>query len=307
MVEINYTIGITLSLVYAISLSLSKGIQKYGIEGVTPQILKQWKTKPELKRKFYAWGIGSIGTTIAAVVQVVAQNWLPNASFIAAFGGVGLGALAIFSFYVLKEKLKAPEIIGVIIVVVSTIIFTIPIAGLVPVEAEDIDYVKFALLAIIPLACMFLVGIISTKHNFWGHAIIWGAVAGFFSGLGISLSQTSAAGAERDILAMLATPDLYLAFLTGQGAFWFTQYGFKHGHATIVVTLYNTLMLGVPVLVDIIVFGQSIPPLQILMIVFIGIGIVLLTAFRKDRGDTARKPEEISVTDNVTTIESQKN
>ncbi len=187
--------------------------------------------------------------------------------------------LVIFSYYFLHEKIKRIEVVGIILVIITTITFGF-VAEDIP--AVSVDYGTLIIFVITVLGTLFLIGIWSICHNYKGHAIIWGAIAGFFSGLGIALSQTAAISGDRTILGMLLTPDLWIAFMTGQGAFWFTQYGFKHGNATVVATLYNTLMLGVPVIVDILVLKQQLPFIQILMLIGIGIGVVLLTAFRQD-------------------------
>jgi len=147
--------------------------------------------------------------------------------------------------------------------------------------ATSVDYLRFLYLVVIILVIGFSIGFWSIKHGYKGHAVIWGSIAGFFSGLGISLSQTAAVSGDRDIFAMIFTLDFMLAILTGNGAFWFTQYGVKRGQATIVVTFYNVFMLITPILVDYFVLGSSIPPLQFGVLGLIGIGIVLLTAFRK--------------------------
>jgi uncharacterized membrane protein len=281
-------IAILLALAYNIILNLSKGIQKYGIEGLSVETLKKWRERPELKKKFYFWAIGSIGTSIAVVFQFLAQPYAPNASFVAAFGGIGLMALVIFSYFVLKENIRIPEWIGIIIVVIATSIF-----GFIADEsmATTVDYIALLLMCLIILGLFFLFAIWSYKHEFKGHALIWGSIGGFFSGLGIALSQTAAIGGDRELLAMLLTFDLWVAILTGNGAFWGTQYGFKHGSATMTVTMYNTFMLVTPILIDIFVLNQSLPPIQLIILAVIGVGVVLLTAFRRE--NVAPPPSEL--------------
>jgi multidrug transporter EmrE-like cation transporter len=278
MAQVNLTLAIFFALLYNITLNLSKGTQKYGIEGLSKELLKKWRERPELKRKFIFWTVGSLGTTVAVVFQLLAQPHAPNSSFVAAFGGIGLLALLIFSYYILNERIKKPEIAGALLVVAATLVFGFTAKD---VPSTTVDYNKMVLLAIIPLVIMFILAIISYKNGFKGHAVIWGSIAGFFSGLGIALSQTAAIGGDRNYVGMLLTLDIWLALATGQGAFWGTQYGFKHGHATVVVTLYNTFMLIVPIMVDLIVLGYEMPSIQIAMLICIAIGVVLLTAFRE--------------------------
>ncbi len=83
--KVNLVIAIIFSLSYTIVLNLSKGIQKYGIEGLSPETLKQWRTRPELKKKFFIWLIGSIGTNVAALLAIIAQKYAPSSSFPVAF------------------------------------------------------------------------------------------------------------------------------------------------------------------------------------------------------------------------------
>ncbi|HMF31960.1 MAG TPA: hypothetical protein VKK79_11120 [Candidatus Lokiarchaeia archaeon] len=279
MTDLNLIYATLLALAYNITLNLSKGVQKWGIEGLSTETLKQWRQRPELKKKFYAWGIGSIGTIVAVVLQVVAQLFTDKSSYIAAFGGIGLMCLVIFSYYVLGESIKVPEKAGIIVVVVATLVFGFTVEA--PTATVAVDYVLLTWITVIPLDLLFLIGFASIKHNYKGHAVIWGSVAGFFSGLGIALSQTAVTSGGRDVVGTLLRPDLWIALATGQGAFWCTQYGFKHGHASIVVTLYNTLALVVPVVVDLVVLARVISVVSLAMLGCIGVGVVLLTAFRE--------------------------
>lgn len=278
MIEVNLLIAVLLSLGYAIVLNISKGIQKYGIDGLSIDTLKQWKQRPELKKKFFTWVIGSAGTTGASLLLIIAQPFVPNSSFPVAFSGVGLMCLVIFSYFILNEQIKLPEIIGVFVVLTATLIFGLN-AGNRP--STQVDYMRFALLGIPPLVIFLLCGLWSIKNNHRGHAIIWGALAGLCAGLAVSFAQTAAISGNRDLLAMIYGPEIYIALLLGGGAFWFTQYGFKHGMATIVITLYNTLLIAVPVCVDIFVLKQDLPFIQLAMLFCIGIGVILLTAFRE--------------------------
>jgi uncharacterized membrane protein len=291
MVETNIPLAVMCSILYAVILNLSKGVQKYGIAGLSLETIKRWKERPELKRNFKIWLIGSLGTVVSVIFQFVGQLFVPegNSSFLPAFSGVGLMALVIFSYFMLKEKIRAPEIIGTIIILISTVIYGLS-ARDAGIEVET-DYVLFFYVALIPLIMLFVIGIISVKHNHKGHAIIWGTIAGFFAGLAIPLSQTSIISGG-GLGGALGTWDLYLAIVLGQLAFIFTQYGFAHGQATIVVTLYNTLMLGVPVIIDIVVLQQQMGPIELLMLLFIGIGVILLTAFRHE---TTLNPDELKI------------
>jgi drug/metabolite transporter (DMT)-like permease len=280
MVDMNLLYATLFGLAYNVTLNLSKGVQKWGIEGLSVDTLKQWKQRPELKKKFYAWGIGSIGTIVAVVFQVVAQFFTDKSSYIAAFGGIGLMCLVIFSYYALHEQIKTPEKVGCVVVVVATLLFGITVEA--PTPSTGIDYTLLIVVSVITLGILFLLGFISVRHGYKGHAVIWGAIAGYFSGLGIALSQTAVTSGGRTVTGTLLTPDVWIALLTGVAAFSFTQYGFMHGHASVVVTLYNTLALIVPVIVDLFVLNRVISIFPLLMLACIGVGVVLLTAFRED-------------------------
>ncbi len=279
MNDMDLVVATILALLSTIILNISKGIQKWGIEGLSLETLKKWRERPELKKRFYAWGIGSLGTIPPAILTVVAQLFTDKSSYVAAFSGIGLMCLVIFSYFVLKEEIRLPEKVGSAIVVIATLIFGITSEE--PTAAPNIDYGFFAMITLIPLAGLFCLGWVSIHHGYKGHAIIWGAVAGFFAGLGIALSQTAVTSGGREVAGTLLRPDLYIALGTGQGAFWFTQYGFKHGQASIVVTLYNTLSIAVPVIVDLTVLGRVVGTIPLIMLACIGAGVVLLTAFRR--------------------------
>ena len=61
MSSLNIGLAVTFALLYNITLNISKGAQKYGIDGLSKEILKQWRQRPELKRKFIFWTVGSFG------------------------------------------------------------------------------------------------------------------------------------------------------------------------------------------------------------------------------------------------------
>jgi multidrug transporter EmrE-like cation transporter len=280
MTEINLTLAIILSLSYTIVLNLSKGIQKYGIEGLSLDTLKKWRSHPELKSKFLSWLIGSAGTVVAAALLLAAQPYVPNSSFPVAFSGIGLMSLVIFSYFILNEGIKAIEIIGTVIILIATLFFGINSGTK---TAYEVNYGIFIAMGSISLGAMLLIGLWSIRHNYRGHAVIWGTMAGLCAGIGVASAQTAAISGNREFLTMIAQPDIWIALVMGNGAFWFTQYGFKHGHATIVVTLYNALTLIVPVIIDIFVLHHDFPATQLVMLFFIGAGVVMLSAFREEK------------------------
>lgn len=166
---LNLTIAVILAICYNVTLNLSKGIQKWGIEGLSLDIIKKGKDDPKLRKRFNVWLFGSIGTIVATVFQFLAQPFAPNSSFVAAFGGIGLMALVIFSYFVLKEDIKKIEVIGIILVMVATIIY-----GLTASEtaATNVDYLRFVYMVVIILGIGFSIGIWSIKHEYKAHAVI---------------------------------------------------------------------------------------------------------------------------------------
>jgi drug/metabolite transporter (DMT)-like permease len=283
----NLPLAILFALLFTLTLNLSKGIQKYGIAGLSIELIKNWKEHPELRRNFIFWTVGSTGTAVASVFQILAQPYAPSSSFVPAFSGIGLMALVLFSYFILKENIRWPEIIGSIVIVIATLLF-----GLAADEKPtgSIDYGLLGLIFLIPFLVLIIAALWSRSNQRKGHAIIWGAMAGFFSGFSIALSHTAAIEGERNLWSMLLTINLLLSIVNAQGAFWFTQYGFKYGHASIVVTFYSTFSLIFPILIDIIALDYAIPPFQLLMLALIGVGVILLTAFRKD-ADIEKKTE----------------
>lgn len=275
----NLPLAILFSVLFTLTLNLSKGIQKYGIAGLSIELIKNWKDHPELRQNFIYWTVGSTGTAVASIFLYLAQLYAPSSSFVAAFSGVGLMALVIFSYFILKEVIRLPEIIGSVLIVIATLLF-----GLVADEkpTATIDYGLLGFIFIIPFLIFIGVAFWSKRNGRKGHAIVWGIIAGFFSGFSIALTHTAAIEGDRSFWSMLLTINLWASIAVAQGAFWCTQYGFKFGHASIVVTMYSTFSLIVPIIIDIIALNYLIPPFQLVMLALIGVGVILLTAFRKD-------------------------
>ncbi len=281
MNPVSIPLAILFAILYTTTVHLSKGIQKYGIAGLSLETIKQWKTKPEYKKNFSIWLIGSIGTIFGAVFQFFAQQYAPNSSFVPAFTGIGLLSLVIFCHFVLDERIKRIEYLGTIIIVFATFGFTFVALD---VPSESIDYGMIVISLAIPLAILCALGYWSAKNDHKGHAVIWGSVSGLFSGFAIVMAHTAAIEGQRNFIDMLLTFNILFAIICSQGAFWFTQVGFKHGQASIVVTMFSSLSIGIPIIMDYVALDYTIPPLQLILLICIAVGVVLLTAFRKPPG-----------------------
>lgn len=112
--DFNIFLGLFLGLVAYCLLYLAKGIEKYAIEGIKG--VKTVKSKHS--------GIWIFGVSLNAAymfIQWVALNYAP-VNVIAPLNGIGLVALLIFSYYVLKEKITKIEFVGVMIIVFGTVI-----------------------------------------------------------------------------------------------------------------------------------------------------------------------------------------
>ncbi len=277
MIEINIPVAITFALLYNIIQNLSKGLQKYAIDGASLEYLREKNKDPEHRKKFRLWMWGTIGTIGSNAFLVMAQPFAPHSSFSVAFGGFGLLSLVVYSHFKLNENIRTPEILGALIILVATFLFGIFVEDTKPI---GIKYNILSTISLTLLGVLIILALISRNSGYRGHEFVWGIISGFFGGMGAVLLQTSAISSGRDYGSMTKTWDLWIALLCAFLAFASTQYGFKHGNATIIVTIYNAISLLVPIIMDIYVLEKEIPAFQLVMLGFIGFGTILLTAFR---------------------------
>ena len=260
-------------------LNVSQASQKLGL------VLAQ---KKKLQGSLL-WLAATAGTLVASFL-VFAAVAVGNASLVGAMAGAGLASLAVFSHFVMKERIGLKEAAGVIVIVLA--------AGLIGVFSRDqppslfrLDVLFIALGAAVALAVAALL-ILRRGGEILG--IVIGAFSGLLGGfvplfqkvstsdLGRSLSLFPApAGGEntlQTVLAMFSNPFTLAWIGLSLASMLVLQFAYKKAPVIKIIPFFSAACIVVPVVGGVTCLGESLHPAQWAGIALILAGLVLLTA-----------------------------
>ncbi|MFX0100512.1 MAG: EamA family transporter [Candidatus Hodarchaeota archaeon] len=271
--QVNIPLAIFIGITSAVLLNLGKGVQRMGAETLGKDILKKWKQSPEERKKIQLWLLGTLMTTLAAVLGVVAQAFSDRSSTIVALSGVGILAVVIFSIFTLKEKLNRLQIVGITLIIVGTFLI-----GFGYQTVEDLNpNAGFWIYALIFAAIGISISIMSIKMK-KGYGLVFGIISGISNGFSTIFTQFSVSTGGRELMGLILNWWLVVSILGGQGGFWFTQYAFKKGgKASIVVPSMSALMIIIPTVMDILIYNAPMSVFQFLAFALNLGGVVLLS------------------------------
>lgn len=259
--------------------NVGMGLQKWSVD-MTP--------KAEAGTQKWLWiGVWILGLLAQAVV-VVLGSWaltIGNASTLGGFAGLGLIALALFSHFVLKERIVKKEMIGMALIVAGTIVLGIyshgSQSGDVHMESNRMTIFFAVYLTAVAIGIALLL-----KHTkLYGGAIL-GVIGGSMNGLGVTfqkvfmntaMAHIHGKGLVGTILVLLASPYTYLMIVGGIGGLVVIQFGYKYGKAVQVVPGHAAMVVIIPVLAGMIILGESVPVLVLLSAVVVTVGVLITT------------------------------
>ncbi|MFX0098089.1 MAG: hypothetical protein ACFFCS_00810 [Candidatus Hodarchaeota archaeon] len=275
--------GILLGTMASCTMNLGKAMQKHGLE------VFEYKKKIEgakRAKKGVLWGFGAAEPGIRWVLfKMLALSFIgAKASEYSSMAGIGLVILLIYSSKILKEVVGKPEIIGSCLIIAGSIMFVI--SSLLQGEPKPVEMISwpgfatsFILMGII-LGTAFIFTMKTKK--FWG--VIWGIIAGSCAGIDNVITSMGKIGnpEELGMAGALANAFTYIAIPFAIGAFLLTNVGYSRGKAITVVPAYNSFYMIIPIILDLTIFGFVPLPFQIAGLALSVIGVVLVTAFKKE-------------------------
>ncbi len=260
-------LGLLIGIVAYVIEYIGKGIQKYSIEG--------WKVDKSVKSRHTGYFIlGTIMTSSYVFIQWSALFFAP-VNIIASLEGLGLVVLVLFSYFVLKEEISKIQIVGIILILLGTVFITMFTSNTGVIQSNDFNQTAFNIIAITTIIVEGILILFSKYNNYKAAGLIIGITAGTFMAL-----QT--------VTKKITTiPDLALVFtLLMFGVttltFLFTQFAFAKANANIVVPCFTSASITIAILIGVIALSEEIILIQIFGIGIIIIGIILLTAFKKN-------------------------
>ena len=263
--------GITAGAVAATFLNVGKGIQKMKVE-VLKKGLKAFNK--ENKRDLRIWIVGFLMTTAASGFFSYALKLTDKAGIVSAMGGLGIVGLVIFAVLVLKERFGPREQIGTAAVILGTVLisyFNRPI----PFD-PNYPLARLFTVAGIILGALILLCLFAWKTNKM-FSLIFGAAAGTCIGISMILGDLALIWAGNDFIGQLKNPFPYIAIFIGTCALILTQFAFFRGRAMVIVPTINSFLIASPPLIEYIVLGTKLAPMQIVGLGVIVLGVVVLT------------------------------
>lgn len=271
---------IALGCLASVSMNLGKGIQKMKVV-----VWKTWPRilAPENRRNFLIWCVGMLMTTVAGVLFTKALKQA-QPSIIASLNGVGLIALAFFSFFVLKEKVGGREWGAIGLIIIGTIV----VQSLQKAPGGSMKFTMAALLWVLGMSvASFAVIVVITKVVNKGRAFIYAMIAGTFLALMFIFFKIANVEKGPGPLGEFLTIYFLIGFFCGNGAFLFTNLAFFHGSATMIVPTVNSFMILMPIIYEYLVFNVMLKPVQYVGVCIIVAGVVILTTGQGHRSEPA--------------------
>ncbi len=270
-------------------LNVSQATQKIGL------LLAQKKRS----RGILLWLLATLGTLVSSFL-VFGAVALGNASLVGAMAGAGLASLAVFSHFVMKERIGVKEVAGIIVIVVA--------AGLIGLTADDnppsllrLDFL-FGMLGLVVSLGLLLWVVFRKKTAVTGLIIgaFSGALGGFVpvfqkvstSELGRSLSlfpgiTGAESGTIQSLAAMVSNPFTIMWIVLSLASMLVLQFAYKKAAVIKIIPFFSASCIIIPVLGGVICLGERLSFLQWIGIIVILGGLLLLTVRGRSKTDAA--------------------
>jgi drug/metabolite transporter (DMT)-like permease len=236
--------------------------------------------------------IGATLVSLLSVGIVLVALSIGTVSLVGAMAGSGLVTLAVFSHFVMKERITSSDLLGIALIIAGSVLtglFTVP-------QREAPTRWVFLHVFIVSVSLAFgLAWVLARRGRRTG--LIIGGFAGALAG-GSILYQNAATivanvGAviflplseslELGRLAALVNIHLILWFVTSNAGFILLQIAYGRGRAIHVIPAFNVTFIIVPVLGGVLVFSERLHALGWVGIVVIVVGTVVLTTVQSAR------------------------
>ena len=286
-VEPSIFMAVFYGVLSAVCLCLGKGFQKYGVEFIaSPR-----KTLRERKYfKTFMWLLGTGGIVASGLLLFTACAY-GAVSLIAALSGTGLIALALFSAFVLKERIGKSEVAGLLAIIVGTALVGyfdgwegVTNYSLPGDPGEKIHVARLVAFSLVIVGLSVGSAAWSIRGNFRFFGVIFGSISGFCGGISLffqkgAMLHCGCTDIFDDIPAALANPYFYLFAVTGIGDFLVTQYALTRSKAVTVVPCYQSWYMLLPVVGGIVAYSERFNVVQSGGVILLGVGVVLLSLF----------------------------
>jgi drug/metabolite transporter (DMT)-like permease len=255
-------------------LNISQAGQKLGLSLM----------RRDRRRGALLWVGSLLGTSVAALLGLVAVT-IGRVALVGAMAGSGLASLAVFSFLVLKERIRARELAGIAVMAGSAV--------LIGLFQRELPLAEPSLARLFPYLAALCGASVAAWLALRGRSRVVGPViAGFAGVLGgfVPLFQkvsSSAAGRGSSFVVdfleeghwahAVANPFTPLWILLSITSMVVIQFAYRHERAVRLIPYFTFCMILVPVLGGVLAFGDRLQAVQWVGIALILTGLMLLT------------------------------
>lgn len=272
-------IAIMLGTLASLSLNIGKGIQKWKVD-VLKHKLKA--LRPENRKEFMGWLIGTVLTIIAGPLYSIAFKYSDQPSIVTSLGGIGLIGVLIFSKIVLKEHITKVKIIGGILIIIGTVL----VNYFATKNTEGLSF-ESSIFINIGIGFAFLFSMIAAIAFIWkpftGKALA--IAAGACLGMSMILADVALVSSGGDLIAQFKNFYIYVALLCGNFAFIITQFALMKEDGSIVIPIIHSLIILISVIMEYVIYSSILANIQLVGIVVIILGVFLLTHKSKNEID----------------------
>ncbi len=267
--------NIIISLGYVLQKKVSESLPSIEKTSIIPN-LKNFLTKP-------LWILGVMLTILAVPVTALAYSW-GSISLISSLGGTSIIFIAIFSRFLLKEKINIKEGAALITIAIGVVI-----AGYFSLETStQSDFNEFWNLFVSTSSVLILLVSIALSSILLTTFILWikqyvGVAYSVLAGTTIGVAVIILNGAsviirseEYSIFNDWRMWILIVIFIVLSGVSTiFNQLSYQRSKAVIVIPTYNSVLRILPVLYGVVVLGEW-ETIDTVSEILISLGIVII-------------------------------
>jgi len=303
--DINLLIGMILALIGYTVINLGLVLEKKGLDSQSKILETSFSSNVRNFLNNKTWLFGLLGTVVGTLVSYVALIFAPI-TVIQVFLGVGLSFLALFSFFLLNEKLSRFELLGIVIVIIGVALLSI-IAEAFKTAENDLENLKSLINSKESILFVVILSVVQIILWFTGKKkrnAITGISFGLISGVSAGLAQLYMKGIMGGLKDYLKTPSeltfliwllLMVVFLTI--SFITLQMGFQYAAATHVAPLFNISALIIPVVGGGVIYkewstlstNETIIAITSLLIVSFGVFLLSVMSNLKETKETSEE------------------
>ncbi|MCG3218642.1 MAG: hypothetical protein KAR35_06530 [Candidatus Heimdallarchaeota archaeon] len=303
--DINLLIGMVLALIGYTVINLGLVLEKKGLDSQSKILETSFSSNVRNFLNNKTWLLGLLGTVVGTLVSYVALVFAPI-TVIQVFLGVGLSFLALFSFFLLNEKLSRFELLGIVIVIIGVALLSI-IAEAFKTAENDLENLKSLINSKESILFVVILSVVQIILWFTGKKkrnAITGISFGLISGVSAGLAQLYMKGIMGGLKDYLKTPSeltfliwlfLMAVFLTI--SFITLQMGFQYAAATHVAPLFNISALIIPVVGGGVIYkewstlstNETIIAITSLLIVSFGVFLLSVMSNLKETKETSEE------------------